>query len=79
MPTRRHTVAGTAILAVSAGLGWHGCVDPAKSFSDFENRVIDGAPIDIGGSCNGGEIPDVNGEFFLGLAPSFAPAGVLKF
>ena len=73
--SRSHkTLFGAAILAICTT----GCLDPAKSFEDFDNRVIDASPVIIGGAC-GGELPDISGEFFLNLAPSIAPTSFLQF
>lgn len=69
------TLVGTAILALAGPA----CVDAGKSFRSFDERVIDAAPSTVGGSCDGGEIPDVNGEFFLALSPSISPDALLRF
>lgn len=68
-----------ATLNVIAALLLASCVDAGKSFKEFEERVIDGGGNVVVGSCNGGEIPDVNGEFYLALAPSISPDVNLLF
>lgn len=68
-----------SLMASAAGVSGAGCVDPGQSFRDFDERVIDAAPNVVGGSCRGGEIPDVSGEFYLALSPSFAPDALLRF
>lgn len=68
------TLVGTAILTLVGSA----CVDPGASFKAFDKRVLDAASTNVGGSCNGGEIPDVNGEFFLALSPSIAPDSLIK-
>lgn len=82
MPIRRNTLFGGAILLTISVLAFKegaGCVDAGQSFKAYDDRVIDAAMTNVGGDCNGGEIPDVNGEFLLALSPSFAPEGLLQF
>ncbi|MBL4633071.1 MAG: hypothetical protein JKY56_04320, partial [Kofleriaceae bacterium] len=74
MSSSYKTLFGAAILAICAS----GCPDPAKSFSDFDKRVIDAGKTVVGTAC-GGELPDISGEFYLQLAPSLAPTALLQF
>lgn len=74
MSSSYKTLFGAAILAILAS----GCPDPAKSFSDYDKRVIDAGKTVVGTAC-GGELPDINGEFYLQLSPSLAPEAVLEF
>ncbi len=68
------TLVATLILALAGSA----CVDAGQSFKDYDKRVIDAATNVVVGSCNGGEIPDVSGEFYLALAPSIAPDSLIK-
>jgi hypothetical protein len=54
------------------------CVDPKKTFGEFEDRVVDAAPIpDAGG---GGGIFDINGPFLLSMATREpAPVSPIRF
>ncbi len=75
MSSSYKTLFGAAILAICAS----GCPDPAKSFSDFDKRVIDAGKTVVGTAC-GGELPDISGEFYLQLDPSgIAPGALLEF
>ncbi len=55
-----------------------GCVDPAKSLADFEDRVPDAAPASTqGGPLTGDH--DITGEFLVGLAASLSPQNPFRF
>jgi hypothetical protein len=66
----------SCITALAVGTALAGCVDPAGTFNDFENRIIDANANRSDGS---GGIFDVSGEFLLTIRPAFSPNDTLQF
>ncbi|HTM20172.1 MAG TPA: hypothetical protein VL172_06690 [Kofleriaceae bacterium] len=56
-----------------------GCVSPKDRFDEFNDRVIDAAPVVIVDGTPLAQIPDVTGEFLQGYSPVFAPAASIQF
>lgn len=54
-----------------------GCVDPGGTFDDFQERVVDAASRPDARSID--EIPDVTGEFYMGLRPGPTPSLPFRF
>ena len=54
-----------AVLALSLGVSFWGCVDPGGTFDEFSARVIDATVSD----AFEGSLQDVSGRFHLGLNP----------
>jgi hypothetical protein len=52
------------------------CVDPGKTFDDFNERVLDASANHIDGS---GGLFEIDGEFLLALVPVFAPNNTVRF
>lgn len=72
---RAHTLAAMFL----GSLALVGCVDTGGALQDFTGRVVDASeevPIDAPPLD---ELPDVTGQFLLGLSPSFAPEAVVRF
>lgn len=72
--SRHALIVLVATLLVAAA----GCVKPSETFDEFADRVIDASSGGVEG-CNGGELPDFNGQFFLGLSAAIAPNAPLLF
>ena len=69
---------GCAVLtgAVTLAMALGACVDPAKRFDEFNERVLDASANHIDGS---GGLFEIDGEFLLALVPAFAPNNSLRF
>jgi hypothetical protein len=72
---RAHTLAAMLL----GSLSLVGCVDTHGALEEFTGRVVDASeavpidapPLDV--------LPDVTGQFLLGLSPAFAPEAVVRF
>ena len=53
-----------------------GCVDPAKRFDEYNERLIDADTNRVDGS---GGLFEIDGEFLLAIVPNFAPNNTLRF
>jgi hypothetical protein len=76
-PPVRSLSPAAVLLVTAVSLGAIACVDPAKRFQEFNERIIDAgaridaAPIDV--------IPDITGEFYLAVAPDPFPGATFHF
>tara|TARA_R110002096_G_scaffold434832_1_gene658104 strand:- start:108154 stop:108891 length:738 start_codon:yes stop_codon:yes gene_type:complete len=78
MPSRKSLLGTVIVLLGGAAAVVTSCVEPDKLFTDFDERVFDAGKQVVTGGCNGGEIPALDGEYYLALAPSLAPEALLK-
>jgi len=79
MMTSHKTLFGSSVVVLlGCGLSSFGCAKPDEQFNKFDERVLDAGKRDIASGCNGGAIPDVNGEFYFSLSPVVAQESFLE-